>query len=436
MRWITVLLLLGSAFAQELTLKKVIEDTLSGNLELKAEHHEVKSLDLEFRSARGNLFPNIKLEETFTRTNVPAYVLFTKLNQENIGLTDFAPSKLNDPDPINNYETKLSVEIPIWMGGKIRAYKDIIDLKKSAQQKKLLRKEEEVIFKAYEAFLGASLAKSAVGVAKKNLEDAKEHKRIAQKLNKVGMALLSDILRVEVYVKKAEEKLTSAQNNYRTALKALGLMANTNYDGYEVSDLNACPSLSLEDLKVKALKNREDLLAMEDYLKVFKKSQRAQIGDMLPQIAVFASYHMYDKDRPFGSQGNGYMVGVNLSMSFNTGLSSFYKARSFKEKERAMAKRINFMRNAVLFQVEKAYTQYQTSLSALNSAKARLESAEEMVRILKVRYKNGLARMVDLLSAQTQLENARFDYIQALYQCHLNYGKAIYEAGIIKEVLR
>ncbi len=436
MRWLILLLVSATAFSQELSLKRVIEDALANNLELKAYRYEIKAYEREYRAARGSLFPRLKLEETFTKTDIPAYVLFTKLNQERIRAIDFTPSNLNNPNAISNFETKLSIEIPIWMGGKIRAFKNIALHRKTAEEKKYSRKEEEVIFKAYEAYLGASLARSAIGVTQKNIEDAREHLRIAKKLHKVGMALLSDVLRAEVFLKKAEEKLTEAENNYKVALKALGLVANRDYSGYEISPLRECPSVSKEELKEKAFKNREDLIAIDDYLKVYRESYKATIADNLPQIAAFASYSLYDKDVPFGSDGSGYMFGVNVSVSFDTGLSTLQKARSFKERERALIKRKELMKKAILFEVEKAYAEYETALSNLKSAKARVRSAEEMVRILNVRYENGLARIVDLLDAQTQLENARFDYIQALYRCNLSYGKALLAAGVIKEVLR
>ena len=436
MIWLTVMLLLSIAFGGELTLERVIGDTLKNNLELKALKHELKSYELEYKSARAQLFPNLKIEESFTRTDIPAYVLFTKLNQERITPVDFTPANLNNPSAVNNFETKLSLELPLWLGGKLRAFKNMALYKKQAQEKTFLRKQEEVLFKAYEAFLGVSLANSAVEVARKNVHDAQEHLRIAKKLHKVGMALLSDILRAEVFLKKAQEKLTEAENKRKVALKALSLVTNTSYEGYTYPRLPECRSLNLSELKEKALKNRQDLIALEDSLRILKEGYRASVGDTLPQVFAFASYNLYDKDTPFGSQGSGYMFGVKVSLSFNTGLSPIYKARSFREKERMLLARRELLRKAILFEVDKAYSEYETSLTALESAKARLKSAQEAVRIIRTRYENGLARMVDLLDAQTQLENARFDYLQALYRCNLSYGKALLGAGIFKEVIR
>ncbi len=436
MVWLVALIFVSLSFGEELTLRKVMEDTLKNSLEIEALKHELKAYELEYRSAKAKLFPNLKLEEIFTRTDIPAFVLFTKLNQERIRAEDFTPGNLNDPDAISNFETRLSIELPLWMGGKIRAFKNMALYRKKAEEKNFLRKEEEIIFKAYEAFLNASLTSSAIEVAQKNLEDAREHLRVAQRLYDVGMALFSDILRAEVFVKKAEEKLTEAKNNHRVSLKALSLIANTDYNGYRIPTLKKCPSLKLEELRSKALKSRYDLIAMEDHIKAIREGYRASLADTLPQVSAFASYNLYDKDIPFGSDGKGYMVGINISLKFNTGLSAVHMAKSFRERERMLVKRRELLKKAILFEVEKAYSEYETALSMLRSAEARVNSAQEAVRIVKTRYENGMARMVDLLDVQTQLENARFDYIHALYRCNLSYGKALLGAGVFKEVVR
>lgn len=431
-----MLLLVGSVFAQELTFERVKEDVLSKNLELKAYRYELKALEREEDSARGSLFPTIKLEETFTRTDIPAYALLFKLNQERVSPNDFLPSNLNNPKGISNFETKLSLEVPIWLGGKLRALRSAATLRRKAQERELSRKEEDILFEAYRTYLQASLSRSAVEVAKKNVREAEEHLRVAQRLYEVGMALLSDVLRAKVFLDKATEKLFEAEENYRIAKKALSLIGNTDYTPYEVPPLEQCKELKGDELKEKVLESREDLKALDYLIKTMEESYRAQVGDNLPHISAFASYSLFGKNLPFGSDGSGYMFGLSVSLSFNTGLSSLRMAQSFKEKEKALYERRELKRKAVLLEVEQALSEYEVSLRRLSSARARLKEAEEVVRIVKVRYENGLARMVDLLDAQTQLEEANFDLVKALYECNLSYGKALLGAGLIKEVLR
>ena len=95
------------------------------------------------------------------------------------------------------------------------------------------------------------------------------------------------------------------------------------------------------------------------------------------------------------------------------------------------------MRKAIFFEIEKAYKNYENALYSLKSAEKRVKEANEVVRVLRKRYENGLARMVDLLDAQTQLDMARLDYVKALRDCNVARAEVLFAGGILKEeVLR
>jgi len=434
---LALFLVVGIAFSAEIPLKVFIKDALRNNLELSAQRKEVKASEYEYKSVRGLLFPTLKLEETYTKTDISSYYLFTKLNQERITPQDFNPQKLNDPGSIQNFETKLSLEIPVWMGGKLRAFKNMAKNKWLGDKTIYGRKEEEVILKVYEAYANAVLAKNAVEVAEQAVKDAEEHVRLAEKAYKTGVALFADVLRAKVYLSKAKEKLTKAKNNYEVAKKALELITNKKYGDFDVKDFSSCPSVRVEDLKSKALSHREDYLALRYYINSLKEGQKSALGDILPQVFAFANYSTYDENTPLGSQGEGYMVGIGLKWNFNTGLAPLYKKKSFKEKELALERRRELLAKAIMFEIEKAFAEYKNALKALESAKSRKEEAKEVLRVIEKRYEVGMARMVDLLDAQTQLDMARFEYAKALRDCNIAYAKALFSAGMLKEeVLR
>ncbi len=54
---------------------------------------------------------------------------------------------------------------------------------------------------------------------------------------------------------------------------------------------------------------------------------------------------------------------------------------------------------------------------------------------MKIRYQNGLVKMLDLLDAQTQLDQARFEKIEALKELYEAYAELLFASGLIKEGL-
>lgn len=68
-------------FGKEMSLKDFFELALKNNLELTAYKKEVLATKLERDAARGALYPRLKLEEYFYRSDIPAQVFTFKLNQ-------------------------------------------------------------------------------------------------------------------------------------------------------------------------------------------------------------------------------------------------------------------------------------------------------------------------------------------------------------------
>jgi len=52
---------------------------------------------------------------------------------------------------------------------------------------------------------------------------------------------------------------------------------------------------------------------------------------------------------------------------------------------------------------------------------------------MRVRYRNGLARMVDILDAQTELDMAKLEEVKALVDCWKAYARLKHSMGTILE---
>ncbi len=430
-------LFVGVGWAGELKVEEALQRALENNRELKAMQREISAGMLELRSARDAYYPRIKLEETFSRTDIPAYAFMGLLNQERITLQDFDPNRLNNPDAINNFETKLGLEIPIWLGGKIQAGESLARLNLNILQRENLRRREDIALRVYEAYADAVLAKMAVSVSEQALENALEHQRLAEESYKVGTVLLSDVFRAKVYVEQSKERLFAFERDYETAKRALEVVVGTSLGDFDVVELKECPAVELKDLRETALQRREDLKAMYDRTKLFEEYYKLELSGNLPQVYAGVFYSLNSKDYPLGTGGRGYMLMLGISWTFDTGLSTLNRARAHLERKRALEERAKGMEDLIAFEVDRARADYEKNLRSLSSARERIKASEEVLRIMQVRYKNGLARMVDLLDAQTQLDMARLEEVRALTDCWKAYARLRHSLGtLLEEVQR
>ncbi len=436
MRIVVLLItLLSLALARELELREAIELAIRNNHLIKSAQRDIKAQELELKAAKGALFPRIKVEETFTRTDMPAYAFMSKLNQERITMQDFDPARLNNPKAINNFETKFTLEVPIWLGGKVQSAQKMAEYEYRAVSLEAERRKEEVIRQVYNAYMDAVLAKESIKVAEQAVKDAMEHLRLAEQMHKVGLALLSDVLRAKVYLSKAEENLQKAIRGYQTAKKGLELVVGVPLGDFEVQEVAHCPQIDINHLREK-VQSRKDIKALEERLKMLEEAYRFTLSDNLPQVFAFTQYFLNSKDHPFGADGKGYLAGVSVSWTFDTGLTTLRRAQANLERRASLQERLKLLRDSALFDLNRSYAEYENALDMLRSAEDRIRASQEVLRIMELRYRNGLARMVDILDAQTELDKARLERVQAINACHKAYMEVLYSAGYVEEVKR
>jgi len=432
---VLLLTLLSLALAREVELKEAIELALRNNHLIKSAQRDLKAQELELKAAKGALFPRIKVEETFTRTDVPAYAFMSKLNQERITMQDFDPARLNNPKAINNFETKFTIEVPIWLGGKVQSAQRMAEYEYRAVSLEAERREEEVIRQVYNAYMDAVLAKESIKVAKQAVEDAKEHLRLAEQMHTVGMALLSDVLRARVYLSKAEENLQKAMRGYDVAKRGLEVVVGVPLGEFEVQDIGQCPEVDIKVLREK-VQNRKDIKALEERVKTLEEAFRFTLSDNLPQVFAFAQYFLNSKDYPLGADGKGYLAGIGVSWTFDTGLTTLRMAQANLERRASLQERLKLLKDSAVFDLDRSYAEYENALDMLRSAEDRMKASQEVLRVMEVRYNNGLARMVDILDAQTELDRARIERVQAINACSKAYMDILYNAGSVEEVKR
>ena len=108
----------SSYAAETLTLEQAVETAIKNNPGLKAADAQVEAADAGVLRSASGFLPKLNISETWSKTNNPLMALGTKLNQEILTPADFNPSVINNPGPISNYNTRLSMVQPVFNGGK------------------------------------------------------------------------------------------------------------------------------------------------------------------------------------------------------------------------------------------------------------------------------------------------------------------------------
>ena len=426
------LLLAGNANA--LTLSEAVKTALERNNLIKAKKIELKEKEFDYRISKLQLLPRVDLYSEYNKTTDPPYAIMNRVEVKKLPMLDF-----NGPGKSQLFKTGLRATVPIWMGGKLRIAVDLAKKEVKATKKQLKKSKEQVIYDVVKAYYGALTAKAFVETAKLAVKDAEKHLKDAETAYRAGIGIKSDYLRAKVYLEEAKEALVEAKSNYEIAKRALavamGLMPNSEIDvdgelTYRPFDLN------LDELIKTAVKSRPELKELAVRLEQAKDMERLAKSDFMPSIAAFGDYFVAGDTAPWNKENSSWVLGLQATFNVFDGGIKFQKLRKSRLTKLKVQEYMERAKKGVAFEVSRAYYRFLEAEQKLKLAEAAVKSAEESLRIIEKRYKNGLATITELLDTQTALNKARSNYVAALSLYRMAVAEVYYAAGILEKKYR
>lgn len=428
-----ILVTVSGAEDKKLTLKESIQTAFERNYEIRAVRNSVLAQKQDIDIARSFLLPQISVEERFTRTNNPPGVFMSKLNQERFGQADFAIDSLNHPRPVNDMQTTASLEQTVFSGkalvGLSMAKKDF-----AAKQQDFARKKEETALHVTRAYLEVATAKEYLSAVKSGLNDAAEHLRIAEALERNGIGLYADVLRAKTAVTAAEQRMVTAEKNLTLAKRALGLLLGAD-EGFDVVDqrVDFSPADIQSFPQLTAM--RKDIRAMELRYENAGNNVRMAQSRYLPNLGIRAAYQLNDHNNMFGTEGESWWLMGVLRWDLFDGAGREYECRKAHYKQNEAREQLAGLKSMVSFKITEASLAVEEAGKIRDLARSALATAEEGKKLVESRYTNSLSPLVDLLDVQTSVDGARAGVVAKENEYQLAVIRLHYEAGTILQTL-
>jgi outer membrane protein len=424
----------ASAAGESLTLDEAVRMAMKNNHELQAQRNAHAAKGAEIGVARSSLLPKITLEERYLRTASPAYAFMTKLSQQRIEMADFAPESLNHPAAVDDFQTAVMLEQPLFVK-KANIGIDISRTEAAASEEALHRKKEEVAFKVVQYYLMAGTAGGYVAVAQRAVEDAQEHQRLAEVRYAAGLGLYSDTLRASTAVAEARQRLVSAEKNLSVAKRALGLIIGSAEAVEVAAETPALPVREIEVLRTQSLA-RKDVKSLELRTENARNQIKMAEAGYYPMLGVGGTYQWNDHNHPLGGEGDGWQVMAFLRWELFDGAKTKHEKIKAGYQASEAEEYLKGMKKLVSFQVDEAWLTLEEAKKNQELAQEELKTAEEGRRLVKVRYEGALSPMVDLLDAQVSFDRARANRVAKENEYKLAIFKLGYVSGTILQELQ
>jgi outer membrane protein TolC len=266
--------------------------------------------------------------------------------------------------------------------------------------------------------------------------EAKTNLAAAEERNRVGVATIADVLQARTAASQTELAAEATAGNLETSRGALalslGLPANLSYD-IDTTPAPAPVGLladSVDALIARAVEARPDLAAAQAQFAASRAQISAARANRLPSLTLNGTGgRTYTSTLPQG--GNNYTVSLGLRIPLFAGFSRIYDQREAVALSDAAAARADALGQQVVFEVFSSYHALQTAARRVRTAEDLIASAEQSSEVALGRYRSGVGSVLDLLSAQTALADARAQQVLARLEWNTSLAQLAHDTGVL-----
>lgn len=408
---ILISLLIQAQNFRYISVNEAIAIATKNNSNVKTSELERKVANANYHQTDAVFLPQIAVGYTAISTNNPLNAFGFLLQQESVTAMDFDPAKLNNPGASQNYSTQIEAKLPLLNMDMIYARKGA-KAQEEVYKYKAERTKEYIEFEVRKAYTQLQMSYQAHSILQKSLIDVKQiHQSVTNFFNQ-GLVQKSDVLNAQVQVNTIEAALAKAESSIHNASDGLSLLM-----GLENSS-NAFITDSLSQEKV-LYQNRDlslfrsDIMALNkavDATSIMAKSSKMAF---LPRINAFGSYGM-NGSKAFKFRNDSYLVGINLSWTIFSGNQNRSKIKSAQFQHEKMQEEHSLYIKKEQVELDKTKRDLNDYQIEITKQKASVEQADEALRILTNRHREGLANTTDLLMAQAQLSQQKLLLAQSI----------------------
>jgi len=405
-------------------LESAWREALGSDPIIESYRNRVSAAQATVGAAKGMRLPSVSANAGITRFDVaPAF--------------DFSGAGVPAELPLFGEESTTMADakiiLPLYTGGMVTRGIDSAAASLDSAQHKVAVSVQQVKLEVAKNFINVLRAESALAVADSNTKSLEAHVRDAENMLRSGAVARNDYLAAAVSLADAQQRRLQAGNrldlSHAAYNRALGRALNTpvmlddELPGIDPSlDL-----MSLEKLTEVALRRRDELGSLEAAADAMRHQAESTRANMRPHLAVSGRYFALEND--FLNRDQFWMVGVGVRWNLFDGGQTRRKASALSSRANAVAREREHLHSLIELRVHESWLRLNETEMRMRLTESAVEQADENLRVVRDRYRNGEGTNTEVLDAETlrnisrsNYDNAKFDAKLALYQLAREVG--------------
>ena len=401
------------------SLEGAIDQAINNNPNILEARLNLERSQKELQEAKARLFPALSTEFGFLESE-------SAEASRNLDLARLQQGGATDSDlSTSTFNGSLSFDYNLYSGGARGA-----NIKRAEKQVQFNRLNLRQIvlntrFETVRDYYSLQNADSQVEIEQSAVNDARQTLSDAQLLQQAGVGTRFDVLRAEVELANAVQRLASAKSEQSVARRQLAATLNVE----ESTDLRTADpvepagnwQLSLEEAIVAAYQNRPELKQLAVQQEINLRQKQIALAAIRPQIALVATYDVLDVGNDNVNLTDGYSLGARLQWNIFDGGAAESQARQFDKDLEINQAQFIAQRNLIRLEVEQGYYALVASQENIKTSKQAVRVANESLSLARMRFQAGVGIQTDVIEAQSELTVARANNLRAI----VDYNQAL-----------
>ncbi len=320
---------------------------------------------------------------------------------------------------------EVALQYLIFDFGKREASVNSARAEKLAAGADVIQVNQALAFRVASAYYQLVTAQERLQAAQDTLRTAQTTQDAAENRMNNGLATLPDVLNARAETSQAvfdEESADGEEKIARVALtEAVGAEPSPDIvvDSQKSAPLPEKLTMSIEALIARAMENRPELMAQNSRIRSAEARIRAAKAEYRPQIALSGSVAQSSvwPSSDYGVLGSAseptWSVELGVHWRIFDGGARKNELLIAESKRREAEDELTATDDQTTREVWTAYIAFRTALRKEDAAVALLESANESYSASLDAYKYGVKNLVDVVTAEKQLAQARLSGVSA-----------------------
>jgi outer membrane protein TolC len=393
---------------REATLQNIIEYALKRQPAVQQSLNEEKITDLQIRSKLSEWYPQVNFNYLYQH-NFQVVTNIIGGNTVRFGVNNTSSFQFSASQAIFNRDVLLAN----------RTKYDVRQLTKQQTENIKI----DLVAEVSKAFYDVLATDQQVRVADANIIRLQKSLHDAHARFDAGIADKTDYKRAAI----ALNNMTASRKTYSDALNAKNdyLKALINYPGtekinivYDSTDL--MNEIALDTLQEPDYTKRIEYRVLETQRKLEEATVKYNKWSYLPAFSANGAYNLNYLNNDLGklysrSFPNSY-AGLTMAFPIFQGGKRKYETEQAEWQLKNTDLQLVKLKNAIISEYSAALALYKGNLANFSAVKENVILAQDVYDVINLQYNSGIKSYLEVVAAETDLQSARINFFNALYQ--------------------